>query len=84
MHEKLLSLPETLEILPAHFAGSACGAGLPEGALETWFATLLRDGFALDPAVTYRGFREVASGALEELAALEAAPRGLPPRLSEA
>ena len=41
------------------------GAGLPEGALDTWFARLLRDGFALDAAGTYRGFREVASGALE-------------------
>jgi hydroxyacylglutathione hydrolase len=28
VHEKLLSLPETLEVLPAHFAGSACGAGM--------------------------------------------------------
>lgn len=28
LHQKLLSLPETLEVLPAHFAGSACGAGM--------------------------------------------------------
>jgi glyoxylase-like metal-dependent hydrolase (beta-lactamase superfamily II) len=28
VHEKLLSLPETLEVHPAHFAGSACGAGM--------------------------------------------------------
>lgn len=28
LHEKLLTLPETLEVYPAHFAGSACGAGL--------------------------------------------------------
>jgi hydroxyacylglutathione hydrolase len=28
VREKLLSLPETLEVLPAHFAGSACGAGM--------------------------------------------------------
>jgi 2-haloacid dehalogenase len=40
-------------------------AGLPEGALETWFARLLRDAFALDAAGVYRGFREVAAGALE-------------------
>jgi 2-haloacid dehalogenase len=39
-------------------------AGLPEGALETWFARFLRDAFALDAAGNYRGFREVASGAL--------------------
>lgn len=28
IHEKLLPLPETVEIFPAHFAGSSCGAGL--------------------------------------------------------
>ncbi len=28
VHEKLLSLPEELEVFPAHFAGSACGAGM--------------------------------------------------------
>jgi 2-haloacid dehalogenase len=41
------------------------GAGLPASALETWFARLLRDAFALDAAGSYRGFREVAAGALE-------------------
>ena len=28
LHRKLLSLPGEVEICPAHFAGSACGAGL--------------------------------------------------------
>lgn len=28
LHEKLLPLPDEVEIFPAHFAGSACGAGL--------------------------------------------------------
>jgi glyoxylase-like metal-dependent hydrolase (beta-lactamase superfamily II) len=28
IRKKLLVLPETLEIYPAHFAGSACGAGM--------------------------------------------------------
>jgi hydroxyacylglutathione hydrolase len=28
IHGKLLTLPDRLEVLPAHFAGSACGAGL--------------------------------------------------------
>jgi glyoxylase-like metal-dependent hydrolase (beta-lactamase superfamily II) len=28
LHDKLLVLPETTEIYPAHFAGSACGAGM--------------------------------------------------------
>jgi glyoxylase-like metal-dependent hydrolase (beta-lactamase superfamily II) len=28
LHEKILSLPEALEVYPAHFGGSACGVGL--------------------------------------------------------
>jgi hydroxyacylglutathione hydrolase len=28
VHGKVLSLPEALEVFPAHFAGSACGAGM--------------------------------------------------------
>ena len=28
LHDKLLGLPEDLEVYPAHFAGSACGAGM--------------------------------------------------------
>lgn len=28
IHSKLLSLPDELEVCPAHFAGSACGAGM--------------------------------------------------------
>jgi hydroxyacylglutathione hydrolase len=28
LHQKILSLPDTLEIYPAHFAGSVCGAGM--------------------------------------------------------
>ena len=28
LHEKLLNLPDDLELYPAHFGGSACGAGL--------------------------------------------------------
>jgi hydroxyacylglutathione hydrolase len=28
VHEKLLTLPDELEIYPAHFAGSACGVGM--------------------------------------------------------
>jgi len=28
VHTKLLTLPEELELFPAHFAGSACGAGM--------------------------------------------------------
>ncbi|HEV8245004.1 MAG TPA: MBL fold metallo-hydrolase [Polyangiaceae bacterium] len=28
IHEKLLTLPDDVEVFPAHFAGSACGAGM--------------------------------------------------------
>jgi glyoxylase-like metal-dependent hydrolase (beta-lactamase superfamily II) len=28
IHQKLLTLPDDIEILPGHFAGSACGAGM--------------------------------------------------------
>ncbi len=28
LHDKLLTLPGELEVYPAHFAGSACGAGI--------------------------------------------------------
>jgi glyoxylase-like metal-dependent hydrolase (beta-lactamase superfamily II) len=28
LHEKLLKLPDDVEVYPAHFAGSACGAGM--------------------------------------------------------
>jgi glyoxylase-like metal-dependent hydrolase (beta-lactamase superfamily II) len=28
LHQKLLSLPEAIEVYPAHFAGSACGVGM--------------------------------------------------------
>jgi glyoxylase-like metal-dependent hydrolase (beta-lactamase superfamily II) len=28
LHEKLLALPDDIEVYPAHFAGSACGAGM--------------------------------------------------------
>jgi hydroxyacylglutathione hydrolase len=28
IHEKLLSLPEDIEVYPAHFSGSVCGAGM--------------------------------------------------------
>jgi hydroxyacylglutathione hydrolase len=28
LHDRLLALPDAVEIFPAHFAGSACGAGL--------------------------------------------------------
>lgn len=41
--------------------------GLPGEALETWFARILRDGFALEVTATYQPFRQVASAALARL-----------------
>jgi glyoxylase-like metal-dependent hydrolase (beta-lactamase superfamily II) len=35
LHEKLLPLPETLEIYPAHFSGSLCGAGMSGKPMST-------------------------------------------------
>lgn len=41
--------------------------GLPEHRLETWFARLLRDAFALDTSGVYKPFREVASASLSSM-----------------
>lgn len=35
LHQKLLSLPETLEFYPAHFSGSVCGAGMSGKPMTT-------------------------------------------------
>lgn len=35
LHERLLTLPDALEIYPAHFSGSACGAGLSGKPMST-------------------------------------------------
>lgn len=42
-------------------------AGLPGHMLETWFAQVLRDAFALDATGVYKPFREVATAALQGL-----------------
>ncbi len=42
-------------------------AGAGEGALELWFARLLRDAFAITAAGGYRPFREVAAASLTGL-----------------
>lgn len=49
LHDKLLTLPDDLEIYPAHFAGSACGAGMSGKPASTiasekrWNPTLALD-----------------------------------------
>lgn len=35
LHQKLLTLPDDLEVYPAHFAGSACGVGMSGKASST-------------------------------------------------
>jgi 2-haloacid dehalogenase len=43
-------------------------AGMPAHTLETWFAQLLRNAFALNATDSYRTFREIAVDALQSLA----------------
>jgi 2-haloacid dehalogenase len=40
-------------------------AGLPQGALDEWFARFLRDAFALDTTGRYAPFQEIAEATLE-------------------
>lgn len=47
--------------------GPLCTLGLPREALDLWFARLLRNGFALDAAGTFKPFGEVAAAALQVL-----------------
>ncbi len=35
VHDKLLTLPDDVEVYPAHFAGSACGAGMSGKPMST-------------------------------------------------
>lgn len=39
--------------------------GLPSGALQVWFARILRDAFALEVTGEYKTFREIAGARLE-------------------
>jgi hydroxyacylglutathione hydrolase len=49
IHEKLLTLPDALEVYPGHFSGSVCGAGLSGKPVSTigferrWNSMLARD-----------------------------------------
>ncbi|MBA2241432.1 MAG: hypothetical protein H0W04_00860, partial [Chthoniobacterales bacterium] len=43
--------------------------GLPAGSLKIWFPRVLRDAFALQVTGTYKGFAEIATGALASLLA---------------
>lgn len=41
--------------------------GIPDTSLETWFARILRDAFALAATDTYAGFRDIAAATLAEV-----------------
>jgi glyoxylase-like metal-dependent hydrolase (beta-lactamase superfamily II) len=49
IHEKLLTLPDEIEVYPGHFSGSVCGAGLSGKPMSTigferrWNPMLSRD-----------------------------------------
>jgi glyoxylase-like metal-dependent hydrolase (beta-lactamase superfamily II) len=49
LHQKIFALPESLEIYPAHFSGSLCGAGMSGKPMSTlafekrWNPTLTLD-----------------------------------------
>jgi glyoxylase-like metal-dependent hydrolase (beta-lactamase superfamily II) len=49
IHQKLLTLPDELELFPGHFSGSVCGAGLSGKPMSTiaferrWNPMLSRD-----------------------------------------
>lgn len=57
--------------------------GAPGHLLETWFASTLRDGFALTAAGAYADFRTVALGVLRGLLAQIETPQHDPDRAGE-
>jgi glyoxylase-like metal-dependent hydrolase (beta-lactamase superfamily II) len=72
LHEKLLRLPESLEVYPGHFGGSACGAGLSGKPSTTLaFERRFNPVLSLDCA----GFVEALSPAAAKPAEMEAVLR---------
>jgi glyoxylase-like metal-dependent hydrolase (beta-lactamase superfamily II) len=74
LQEKLLKLPETLEVYPGHFAGSVCGAGM-SGKPATTLAFEKR----WNPALSLRMdefIESVSEGILPKPAEMEAVLRG--------
>jgi len=70
IHEKLLSLPDDLEIYPAHFSGSLCGAGMSGKPSSTIaFEKLWNPMLALDRAAFVEALADVPPkpAAMEEI-----------------
>jgi 2-haloacid dehalogenase len=67
-------LQTTVSLAPLR--GPLTDLGLPDHALEVWFARTLRDGFALAAAGVFRPFREVADGTLTGLLVEHGRPAG--------
>lgn len=62
----IFDVNETLSDM-APMAARFADVGAPENLFPTWFAGVLRDGFALAVGGTSRPFAEVGSGVLEAL-----------------
>ena len=77
LHQKVLALPETLEIYPAHFSGSLCGAGMSGKPMSTlafekrWNPTL-----TLDRATFIEKMMSVSPAKPAEMEAVLRANRG--------
>ncbi len=68
-----LDVVETVFALES-LAGRVRAAGLPDGALELFFAQMLRDAFALEGSGVYKPFREIAAGSLAVVMANHGVP----------
>ncbi len=80
LHDKLLALPSGLEIYPAHFSGSACGAGLSGKPTSTLaFEKQWNDLLGLDRAAFVDQVASDVPGKPAEMASILRFNRGLAP-----
>jgi glyoxylase-like metal-dependent hydrolase (beta-lactamase superfamily II) len=71
LHEKLLTLPDDLELYPAHFSGSACGAGMSGKPSSTiGFEKRYNPMLALDRDAFVAGLADVPSKPSDMMAIL--------------
>lgn len=72
LHEKLLTLPDEVEVYPAHFGGSACGAGLSGKPSSTiGFERRFNQALSLEPDAFVDAVGVVAPKPLDSQAVLE-------------